>query len=161
VVVGIRAYNTLDNIAFIQDELLKYTEQGGNVIVQYITTAGMKTQDIGPFKMKIGRDRVTDEKAGMLVLQKDHPVLHTPNEITEKDFDNWVQERGLYFASEWDSSYTAIFSSADPGEKEKNGSLLIANYGKGHFVYTGLAFFRELPAGVPGAYRLMVNLIEL
>jgi len=160
VVVGIRAYNTLENIGFIQQELLKYAEQGGNVIVQYITTAGMKTQDIGPGRMKIGRDRVTDEKASMVIL-KDHPVLHTPNEITEKDFTGWVQERGLYFASEWDSAYTAVFSCTDPGEKEKNGSLLVARYGKGYFVYTGLAFFRQLPAGVPGAYRLMVNLIEL
>lgn len=161
VIVGIRAYNTLENIRFVQQELLRYVENGGNLIVQYITTAGMKTQDIGPYTLKIGRDRVTDEKAALVPLVKDHPVFHVPNEITAADFNGWIQERGLYFASEWDSlHYTPLLVCNDPGEKEKKGALLVAAYGKGHFVYTGLAFFRQVPEGVPGAYRLLVNLIE-
>lgn len=161
VVVGIRAYNTLENIVFIQQELLKYADKGGNVIVQYITTANLKTKDIGPYPVTISRERVTDEKAEMIVLNPGLPVLNTPNKITADDFNGWVQERGLYFASKWDDKYTPVFGCNDPGENELKGSLLIADYGKGHFMYTGLSFFREIPAGVPGAYRLMVNMIEL
>lgn len=161
VIVGIRAYNTLENIAFIQDELLKYVEAGGNVIVQYITTASLKSTSIGPYKLKIGRDRVTDEKSPMNILVKNHPVFNFPNRITEDDFNGWVQERGLYFASEWDEKYTPLLGCNDAGEEEKKGAMLIATYGKGYFVYTGISFFRQIPEGVPGAYRLMVNLIEL
>jgi len=104
---------------------------------------------------------VTEEDAEMRVLQPNHPILNTPNKITTKDFDGWIQERGIYFAVEWDKNYMPIFSANDTGEAAKEGGLIYAPYGKGHFVYTGLVFFRELPAGVTGAYRLFANLISL
>jgi hypothetical protein len=104
---------------------------------------------------------VTEEDAEVSFLAENHPVLNYPNKITPKDFDRWVQERGLYFPSEWDKNYTPILSWHDKGEPARNGSLLVAEFGKGNYVYTGISFFRELPAGVPGAYRLLVNLIEL
>jgi hypothetical protein len=111
--------------------------------------------------LKLSHDRVTDETAPMTLLVPDHPVFTTPNRIVPSDFDGWVQERGLYFANEWDHHFTPLLASNDPGESPKNGSLLVAHYGKGWFVYTGLAFFRQLPDGVPGAYRLFANLLSL
>ena len=115
----------------------------------------------GPFPMKLSTDRVTVEGAEVRFLLPEHPVLNTPNKITAKDFEGWVQERGLYFPSEWSNEYQAIISSNDPGGPPLNSSLLVAKYGKGNFIYTGLSMFRELPAGVPGAYRLFTNLISL
>jgi len=115
---------------------------------------------MGPYPFNIGRTRVTDETAKVNFLLPNHPALNYPNKITNKDFDGWIQERSIYHAEKMDSSYQRIFSMKDPGEKEEqDGSLIIANYGKGKFVYTGLVFFRELPAGVPGAYRLFANLL--
>jgi hypothetical protein len=116
---------------------------------------------MAPHPLTIARDRVTDEKAVVDFLKPQHPVLNFPNIITQADFNGWVQERGIYFANEIDSNYTAIFSMNDVKEKPSNGSLIIAPYGKGNFVYTGLAFFRQVPAGVPGAYRLFVNILSL
>jgi hypothetical protein len=131
------------------------------VVVQYNTTAELKTKDIGPFPLEISRDRVTDENAEVRILAPDNPVMNVPNKITADDFKGWVQERGLYFPNKWDSHYTAILSSNDPGEKPMDGGLLIAKHGDGYFVYTGYSWFRQLPAGVPGAYRLFANLVSL
>lgn len=163
VILGVRAYNTLDRIKFHQPRLLEYVKDGGNLIVQYNTNNSLliPQNEIAPFPMKISRERVTVEEAEMRFLLPTHPVLNTPNKISSKDFEGWVQERGLYFPNEWDKAFSAIFSCNDPGEKPADGSLLIAPYGKGHYIYTGLAFFRQLPAGVTGAYRLMANMISL
>lgn len=161
VVLGIRAYNTKDALAQHQPHLMEYVQRGGTVVAQYNTSYNMVLENLGPYPLKLGRDRVTDEKAEIRFLKADHPALNTPNKITEKDFENWVQERGLYFPSEWDSHYTALLSSNDPEESPLDGSLLVAPYGNGYYVYTGLSFFRQFPAGVPGAYRLFANLISL
>jgi LmbE family N-acetylglucosaminyl deacetylase len=161
VVLGIRAYNTQDRIAAWQRELLAYVKAGGVVVAQYNTTADLKTKEIGPFPFEISRDRVTDETAAIRILAPDHPILNTPNRIAADDFKGWVQERGLYFPSKWDSNWTALLSCNDPGEKPLDGGLLVAKSGGGYFVYTGYAFFRQLPAGVPGAYRLFANMVSL
>ena len=161
VVLGIRAYNTQDRIADLQRQLLAYVQAGGVVIAQYNTTADLKTKDIGPYPLDISRDRVTDENAEVRILAPDHPVMNTPNQITAKDFTGWVQERGLYFPNKWDPRWTPIISSNDRGEKPLDGGLLVAKFGKGYFVYTGYSWFRQLPAGVPGAYRLFANLVSL
>lgn len=161
VVMGVRAYNVVDQLRQKQDELLKYVHEGGNLIVQYNTNRGLKTNKIAPYPLELSRDRVTDENAAVTFLAKDHPVLNTPNKITSKDFEGWVQERGLYFPDEWAPEFTPILSMSDEGETAKEGSLLIAPYGKGNYIYTGLSFFREFPAGVPGAFRLFANLISL
>ena len=163
IVTGVRAYNTNEKLPQFKQKLMDYVNNGGNLIVQYNTNswAGPLSSDIGPYKFKITRDRIADEKAQVKFLLPQHPVFNYPNKITEKDFEGWIQERSIYHAGEWDSNYVAPISMADPDEKPNNGALIIAGYGKGHFVYTGLVFFRELPAGVPGAYRIFVNLIEL
>ena len=161
VVVGIRAYNTLPEMAFKQDVLNKYVEQGGTVVVQYNTSRGLNSDNLAPYSLNLSRDRVTDEFAEVRFLAPKHSVLNTPNKIDKKDFEGWVQERGLYFPNDWDDHFTPILGMHDVGEDEKKGSLLVAEYGKGHYVYTGLSFFRELPAGVAGAYRLFANLLSL
>ena len=139
---------------------MEYVKNGGNVLVQYNTNSGLKTNP-GPYPMTVSTDRVTVEGAEVRVLLPDHPALNTPNKITKADFDGWVQERGLYFPNKWDSQYQSLISINDPGETPKNSSILIAKYGKGNFVYTGISWFRQLPAGVPGAYRIFTNLISL
>ncbi len=162
VVMGIRAYNTVDRLRYAQPALMEYVQQGGNLIVQYNTNFRMVTQDIGPFPLKPGRDRVSEETAEMRFLKPEHVSLNLPNKITNHDFNGWVQERGLYYPAEWNKDqYEAILSSNDLNEKPKDGGLLIAKYGNGNYVYTGLSFFRQLPSGVPGAYRLFANLLAL
>ncbi len=161
IVVGIRAVNTNSRIAHYLPALFDYASTGGVVILQYNTSRGLQTEDFSPIPLELSRDRVTDETAEMRFLAPDHPVLNFPNPITAADFDGWVQERGLYFASKWDPAFTAIFSINDADESPLDGSLLIARHGEGTFVYTGLSFFRQLPAGVPGAYRLFANLVSL
>ncbi len=161
IILGVRALNTVDQLKFDMQKLLDYVENGGTLIVQYNTNFRMVTDNFAPYPLQLSRDRVSVEEAPVTFLLPDHPALNFPNKITSADFDHWVQERGLYFPSEWDPRYQAILSTNDPGEEPKNGSLLIAQYGKGHYVYTGLSWFRELPAGVPGAYRLFANLISL
>jgi LmbE family N-acetylglucosaminyl deacetylase len=161
IVLGIRAYNTQERIADLQTKLLAYVQSGGVVVAQYNTTADLKTKDIGPYPLEISRDRVTDETAEVRILAPEHPAMTTPNKITAEDFKGWVQERGLYFPNKWDPQWTALLSANDPGEKPLDGGLLIAKSGKGYFVYTGYSWFRELPAGVPGAYRLFANLVSL
>tara|TARA_B100000795_G_scaffold263296_1_gene242252 strand:+ start:28484 stop:30970 length:2487 start_codon:yes stop_codon:yes gene_type:complete len=161
VVVGIRAYNTIPALAFAQKELNKYVEQGGTMVVQYNTSHRLVTKELAPFPISLSRDRVTDEFAAVTILDKTHPVVNSPNKITSLDFENWVQERGLYFPNKWAEAFTPILGMNDPGADQTKGSLLVASYGKGHYVYTGLSFFRELPAGVPGAYRLFANIISI
>ncbi len=161
VVLGLRAYNIDDNAKFYQAKLHEYVKQGGNLLVQYNTSRRQKVTQVAPYRLKLSRDRVTDENAEVRFLNPDHEVLNYPNKITDKDFEDWVQERGLYFPDEWDEAFTPILSMNDKGETPKNGSLLVAKYGQGYFIYTGLSFFRELPAGVPGAYRLFANLVSL
>lgn len=161
VITGIRAFNTNDRLFIYHDKLMDYIKNGGNFIVQYNTNSrvGPFKGKIGPYDFTISRDRVTDENA--TVTMNNHPVLNYPNKITNADFEGWIQERGIYFATELDSNFKTPLTMNDPNEKPHNGSLIIASYGRGNFVYTGLAFFRELPEGVPGAYRLFVNLISL
>jgi len=161
VVLGIRAYNTHDRIANWLPELFDYVKDGGVVIVQYNTLADLKTEQFGPYPFEISRDRVTDENAEMRILAPNHPLMITPNKITSKDFEGWVQERGLYFPKNWDPAWTAILSSNDPKEKPLDGGLLVAKLGKGFFIYTSYSWFRQLPAGVPGAYRLFANMLSL
>ncbi|MDQ6765910.1 MAG: LmbE family protein, partial [Verrucomicrobiota bacterium] len=161
VVLGVRACNVNPaRVAAWFPELLAYAKNGGVVIYQYNTTPGPKPEQL-PFPLKISRDRVTDETAEVRLLQPEHPLLNWPNKITAEDFKGWVQERGLYFASEWDPAWQAILSSNDPGEKPLDGGLLVARVEKGWFIYTGYSWFRELPAGVPGAYRIFANMISL
>lgn len=163
IVTGVRAYNTDNRMQNHYNRLMDYVKKGGNLIVQYNTNnrIGPVMAKIGPYPFTITRERVTEENAEVRFLLPDHPCLHSPNEITAKDFDDWIQERGIYFIGESDTMYVKPLSMNDSGEKPADGGLIIAPYGKGNFVYTGLAFFRELPAGVPGAYRLFSNLIEL
>jgi LmbE family N-acetylglucosaminyl deacetylase len=163
IVTGIRAYNTNQKLQLYYPKLMAYVQQGGNLITQYNTNnrIGPLLAKISPYPFTISRDRVTDEHAKVNITQPEHPVFHTPNEITSTDFEGWIQERGIYFATELDSNYTTVFSMNDKNDKPSEGSLIIAEYGKGNFVYTGIAFFRQLPAGVPGAYRLFVNLLSL
>lgn len=163
IVVGIRAYNVLDRMPNYHPRLLKYVENGGTLVIQYNTNRRLKIPqtEIGPYPLQLSRDRVTVEEAEVRMLAPDHPVLNFPNKITEADFEGWVQERGLYFPNNWSEEYTAVLSSNDPGEPARDGGLLVAEFGEGYFVYTGYSFFRELPAGVPGAYRLFANLVGL
>lgn len=161
IVVGIRAYNTKDALKFDQAKLLEYVQNGGNLVVQYNTNSELVVDQLAPYPLKLSRTRVTDESAEIRFLLPESPVLNKPNKLSAQDFEGWVQERGLYFPSEWDKAFQAPLSTNDPGEKPSDGSLLVAQYGKGHYIYTGLSFFRELPAGVPGAYRLLANLISL
>jgi LmbE family N-acetylglucosaminyl deacetylase len=161
VVLGIRAYNTQDRIFNWLPELFAYAKAGGVVIAQYNTLADLKTEQLAPYPLEISRDRVTDENAEMRILAPNHPLMTTPNKITSKDFEGWVQERGLYFPKNWDPAWTAILSSNDPKEKPLDGGLLVAKVGKGFFIYTSYSWFRQLPAGVPGAYRLFANMLSL
>ncbi|MEN8249344.1 MAG: PIG-L family deacetylase [Bacteroidota bacterium] len=164
-VIGIRAVNTVEWIESKKEVLHDYMKSGGTVIMQYNTTRGINWQDFAPYELKFnGRSasaRVAEEDAEIRILEPDHPVINFPNKITDTDFDGWVQERGLYFPSEWAPEYKAILSSNDEGEEALDGGLLIAKVGEGYFVYTGYSWFRELPAGVPGAYRLFANILSL
>ena len=161
VIAGIRLYNTRLRVGYLQDEILKYVKKGGNYIVQYNTSRGLGEKQIGPYPLTLSRDRVSVEEAPVKMLDPSHPVFNYPNKITQEDFEGWVQERGLYFAGEWDEKYQALLEMNDPGEDPKRGSLLVAKYGEGYFAYTGISWFRELPAGVPGAYRIFANLVSL
>ncbi|MCC7501377.1 MAG: PIG-L family deacetylase [Flavobacteriales bacterium] len=163
IVTGIRAYNTTKALKDLNPVLMQYVEQGGTLVVQYNTkSSDMVLPDtlFGPYPFSLTRDRVTVEEAPPTFLAKDHPLLNTPNKITEKDFEEWVQERGLYFSGKLDPHYTPLIAWSDPGEQPLNGGLIACDHGKGRYVYTGISFFRQLPAGVPGAYRLFANLIS-
>lgn len=164
-IIGIRAYNTTPELVLKGQIINDYVAGGGTVIMQYLTTDYRgKTTDLtgfAPYQLKIGRERVTNEEAKISFINAQHSVLTKPNQISSKDFDNWIQERGLYFAAEWGPEFETVFRMNDSGEKPKDGSLLIAKFGEGYFVYTGISFFRQIPSGIDGAYRLLVNLIEL
>jgi hypothetical protein len=161
IILGIRAFNVIDELKYKNKTLFNYVSNGGNLIVQYNTTNNLVTKEIAPYNLELSRDRVTDENAKVTFLQPEHKVLNQPNKITEKDFTGWVQEQGLYYPNKWSSEFIPILASNDEGESSKTGGLVIAKYGKGNYIYTGLSFFRELPEGVSGAYRLLANLIAL
>jgi hypothetical protein len=161
VITGIRAYNIIDALALKQQTLLDFIREGKTMIVQYNTTDALVTPSIAPYPLKISRDRVTEENAEIRFLAPQNELLNEPNKITPLDFKGWKQEQGLYYPNEWDKAFTAVLSANDKGEKPKDGALLIAQYGKGHYIYTGLSFFRELPEGVAGAFRLMANMISI
>jgi hypothetical protein len=161
IVLGVRIFNSQDRIATWLPALVDYAKSGGVVVVQYNTTADLKSTDFGPYPLQLSRDRVTDETAEVKMLAPDHPILNTPNKITARDFEGWVQERGLYFPEKWDPAWVPILSSHDPNEKPLDGGLLVAKVDKGYFIYTGYSWFRQLPAGVPGAYRIFANMVSL
>ncbi|MEL6183739.1 MAG: PIG-L family deacetylase, partial [Myxococcota bacterium] len=162
IVVGIRAFNVNKDLVRARERLMGWVADGGTLVVQYNTKnwSSKLNIDIGPKPITINRGRVTDETAKVERLQKNHPLLTRPHRITDADFEGWVQERGLYFAETWDPAYTPLFSMHDPGEEPLKGSTLYMAHGNGHFVFSGLSFFRQLPAGVPGALRLLVNFIS-
>lgn len=159
IVTGVRLVNISDEFKLIQPKLMAYVQNGGTLLMQYNVNNGLKTTNIGPYPFKLANKRVTEEDAKVTFLKPEHPALNYPNKITASDFDGWVQERGIYFATDIDPKYSTILSMNDTGEPASDGALIIADYGKGKFVYTSLVFFRELPAGVPGAYRLFANLL--
>lgn len=163
IVTGIRAYNTNARLLQLNNRINEYINNGGNFIVQYNTNSrvGPFAGKIGPYDFTISRNRVTDETAAVKFPNPEHPALTYPNKMGDTDFEGWVQERGIYFATELNENFIPVLEMADPNEEAQLGSLIIAPYGKGNFVYTGLSFFRELPDGVPGAYRLFVNLLSL
>ncbi len=161
IVLGIRAYDTQKDVIANNKRLLDFVQAGGRLVVQYNAAAGdFNTGKFTPYPATLSRARVSVEEAPVAILDPANPIFHSPNEITQKDFEGWVQERGLYFMSQWDSNFTPLLESHDPGESEQKGGLLVAHYGKGTYIYTGYAFFRQLPVGVPGAVRLFVNLIS-
>jgi hypothetical protein len=167
IVTGVRAYNTREDLRANQHRLMEYVRNGGTVVVQYnvaergFTAAKPGALDhIGPYPLTIGTDRVSVEEAPVEVLGLSHPLLAVPNAITSADWSGWTQERGLYFASKWDQKYDALVSTHDPGEPSRNGGLLCARYGRGTYVFTGFSWFRQLPAGVPGAWRIFANLLS-
>ncbi|WP_247235597.1 PIG-L family deacetylase [Telluribacter sp. SYSU D00476] len=161
IIVGVRAYNTNERMKHYQTALMDYVKNGGNLIVQYNTNSDLVIKEVGPYPFELTRDRITVEGSEIRFLKPDSPVLNTPNKITAEDFNGWVQERGLYFPQKWAPEYEAIISSNDPDSPPLDGGILVAKHGKGNYVYTSLSWFRELPAGVPGAYRLFVNLISM
>ncbi|MCC8425073.1 PIG-L family deacetylase [Mucilaginibacter sp. UR6-11] len=160
IVTGVRAYNVNPRLVVEQPKLMDYVKNGGNMVVQYNVFSPLVLNQVGPYPFRIGNSRVTDENAKVTVIDPQNPVLNYPNKITDADFEGWIQERGLYFVNGIDSHYKTILNMNDPGEAPNPGSLIVGDYGKGRFIYTSLDFFRELPAGVPGAYRLFVNLLS-
>ena len=159
VMTGIRAFNTIEALANKLNILYDFVKSGKTMIVQYNTPD--LVYQIAPFSMNLSQDRVTDENAEVRFLAPNHPVLNSPNKITAKDFQGWKQEQGLYYPNSFDKAFTPILSSNDKGESPKDGALLIAPYGKGHYIYTGLSFFRELPEGISGAYKLLANMLSV
>tara|TARA_B100001559_G_scaffold307892_1_gene300552 strand:- start:265 stop:861 length:597 start_codon:yes stop_codon:yes gene_type:complete len=161
IIMGIRAYNVNDELSSKNELLFDYAKRGGNLLIQYNTTRNLLTNKLTPFYLNLSRDRVTEEDSPVKILTPLHRALNFPHKITSEDFENWVQERGLYFPNKWDKSFIPLLSMNDKNENEKQGSVLIGNYGKGKVIYTGLSFFRQIPSGVAGAYRLLINLISL
>jgi hypothetical protein len=165
IVTGVRATNTREDLLAARERFLEYVRQGGTLVVQYNTasrrpTGGPAEAVLAPYPMSASRERVTVEEAEVSFPKADHILLQAPNHISARDFDGWVQERGLYFMDEWDPRYDAVLSCHDPGEEPQLGGMLYAKYGKGVYIFTGYAWFRQLPAGVPGAYRIMANLVS-
>jgi LmbE family N-acetylglucosaminyl deacetylase len=160
IITGVRAYNTRERLKYAQPKLLEYVKNGGTLIVQYNVAFGLQTLDIGPYPFRISQDRITDEDAKINFVEPGNQLLNFPNKISKIDFEGWVQERGLYFADQWDSKYKTVFSGNDNGDKDLSGGMLFTKYGKGVFIYSGYSWFRQLPAGVPGAYRIFINMIS-
>jgi hypothetical protein len=167
IVVGVRAYELRPELPGANQRLLDYVQIGGTLLVQYQRDFAWDKFRYAPYPAKIdsGKDgdplpRITDENSPVIFLKPGDPLLNRPNKITQSDFQNWVQERGLYLWTDFDAKYTPLLAMHDPGEKDLNGSLVYTHLGKGTYIYTGLAFFRQLPEGVPGAYRLFVNLLS-
>ena len=162
IVTGVRAFNVDPRLPFLHERLMKYVADGGTMVVQYNTQNFISSvpAQMGPEPFKVSQHRVTEEDAAVTMLEPKHAVVNAPNKIGERDFVGWVQERGLYFAEDWDKSYVPILAMHDANEPARKGSLIVTKHGKGAFVYTGLSFFRQLPAGVPGAYRLFANLLD-
>ncbi|MBI4442302.1 MAG: PIG-L family deacetylase, partial [Acidobacteria bacterium] len=161
IVTGIRAYELRKELATNHARLMEYVRNGGVMLVQYSRSGGY-SEPLGPYSMNLGSNpRVAVEEAPVEILEPSHPVFQSPNKITPKDFEGWVQERGTYFMETWDSQYRSLLSSHDPGEPPQKGGMLLASYGKGFYLYTGYVWFRQLPAGVPGAYRIFANLVSL
>jgi hypothetical protein len=168
ILTGVRAYNVRADLRANQQRLLDYVQQGGTLIVQYnvledarFSQGAVQTLDrLGPYPIKLSRDRVTVEEAPVEFLSMQGPILRAPNKITSKDFEGWVQERGLYFATEWDSKYQTVIETHDPGEKPMAGGMLYTKYGKGAYIFSAYSWFRQLPAGVPGAYRIFANMLS-
>jgi hypothetical protein len=167
IVTGIRAFNTREDLRANAKRLFDYVAQGGTLVVQYnvlefgFTGSRPRSMDnLGPYPLRLSRDRVTVEEAPMIPVDPNHPLLKVPNQITETDYEGWVQERGLYFPDQWDERYQPVWQTSDPGERPLLGATLYARHGKGVYIYTGLAFFRQLPAGVPGAYRIFANFLS-
>lgn len=160
IITGIRAYNTIEKLRLFHANLIKYVEAGGTLIVQYNNNRELVVDQVGPYPFTISRDRVTEENSLVNFINPNNQLLNFPNKILPSDFDGWIQERGLYFADKWDEKYETLIGCNDKGETRKDGGLLFTKYGKGIFIYTGYAFFRQLPGGVPGAYKLFVNLIS-
>jgi LmbE family N-acetylglucosaminyl deacetylase len=161
IIAGVRSYNMRPVLRANQRKLMEFVEKGGTYIVQYMTPRRVETENLGPYPFTVSGDRVSVEEAPVRFLAPENPVLNSPNKVTQDDFNGWIQERGLYFSDKWDAHYTPILASNDPGEPSRDGGLLVAQYGRGYYVFTGYAFFRQLPGGVPGAYRLFANLIAL
>ncbi len=161
IVIGVRAFNTIDQLSKYNSNLFNYVRNGGTLIVQYNNNYRMVTTDVSPYPLSLSRDRITNEDSPVRIIAPDNPIMTDPNLITEKDFEGWVQERGLYFPNKWDSHFTAVISSEDPGEKPLTGGILVAKYGSGYYIYTSLSWFREIPDGVPGAYRIFANMLSL
>jgi len=162
IVVGVRAYELRPELPGANQHLLDYVSNGGTTVVQYNRDFVWDKLQPAPYPAKIGNPtpRITDENSPVKFLKPDDPLLNRPNKITQEDFKGWVQERGLYFWSQFDPKYTPLLAMNDPGENDLNGALVYTHYGKGTYIYTGIAFFRQLPEGVPGAYRLFVNLLS-
>jgi hypothetical protein len=161
VIVGVRAYNMVERLKVLNPLLLQYVENGGNLIVQYNSDQGLLMNNFGPYPFTVSNKRVTVENSEVRFLNKKSKALNYPNKITEKDFEGWVQERSLYQPENWSDQYETLISCNDPGCEKLDGGILIAKYGKGNYVYTTMSWFRQLPAGVPGAYRVFSNLISL
>ena len=166
IVVGVRAYELRPELPGANQRLLDYVSKGGTLVVQYNRDFAWNKEQYAPYPAKIVTaqggplPRITDENSPVKFLKPDDPLLNRPNKITQDDFKGWVQERGLYYWTQFDSKYTPLLAMNDPGEPDLNGALVYARYGKGMYIYTGIAFFRQIPEGVPGAYRLFVNLLS-
>jgi len=166
IVVGVRAYELRPELPGANQRLLQYVSNGGTLVVQYNRDFAWNKEQYAPYPAKITNGpggqlpRITDENSPVKFLKPDDPLLNRPNKITQDDFKGWVQERGLYYWTQFDPKYTAVLAMNDPGEPDLNGAVVYARYGKGMYIYTGIAFFREIPEGVPGAYRLFVNLLS-
>jgi len=161
IVAGVRAYNARLKLRIHQQRIMDYVKRGGTYVVQYVTAQRIESENIGPYPLNISRDRVAEEDAKITFVNRNHPLLTTPNKITEEDFKGWIQERGLYFADHWDTKYDSVISCHDTNEPDRAGGLLTTKYGKGYYVFCAYAFFRQLPAGVEGAYRLFANILSL